>query len=101
MAKMRNLTLGSTHGRLSCDILEPLPEAKCILIATDQFTNWIKIHRICDLTVATTTIVLSNGIIDHFDCPLTNLSHQGRNYMRENVAIRQDTNKTDQKLHQR
>lgn len=78
---MRNLTLGSTHGRLSCDILEPLPEAKCILIATDHFTNWIKIHRIWDLTVATTTIVLSNGIIDHFDCPLTNLSHQGRNYM--------------------
>lgn len=85
---MRNLTLGSTHERLSCDILEPLSEAKYILTAIDHFTNLIKIHQICDLTVVTTTIVLSNGTIDYFDCPLTNLSHQCRYYMRENLAIR-------------
>lgn len=81
--KMGNMTVGSPLERLSTDILGPLPETprgnKYILTATDHFTNWVEIYSVSDLMAATTARVL-NVVIDHFGCPLTILSDQGRNY---------------------
>jgi hypothetical protein len=86
-APLGNMTVGAIMGRISTDILRPLPRtprgnklATYILVVTESFSKWVEIYAIPDFTAKTCASIILNEFIARYGCPYDLHSDQGTNY---------------------
>ena len=75
---------GAHMERVHMDMLHPFPQSewgnKYILVMADQFSKWVEIHAIPDISAEQTARCAIDQFFSHFGAPLEIHTDQGKNF---------------------